>query len=95
MQLSDILLDGTKAHMLTGKVDQVLMAVYFQMGLVTSTHLADETMPLEQVSKSYQSIVALLLAVGDTIGRACTCARSWSATTGSFARRARTRSRAS
>jgi hypothetical protein len=63
VQLNELLADGTKVHMLAGKVDQVLMAVYFQLGLVINTHVHDDTIGHEQITKLYQSVVALLLTV--------------------------------
>lgn len=63
LQLNELLCDGTKAHLLAGKIDQVLMAVYFQLGLVLTTHMADDATPQQDVARMFQSIASLLLTV--------------------------------
>uniref|UniRef100_A0A915HHT2 TOG domain-containing protein n=1 Tax=Romanomermis culicivorax TaxID=13658 RepID=A0A915HHT2_ROMCU len=73
VQLDEILKDGSKNHYLTGKIDQLLMAVYFQFRMACSTHMKDINVDQNDVLRLYRHLVVVLLSLcsaGDLIKEA-------------------------
>ncbi len=59
----DELVKEEKCEVLTGKVDQILTALYFQLRMAYSTHMADDSIEKSQVVDIYRSIGSMLLSV--------------------------------
>lgn len=49
---------------MAGKVDTVLTALYFQLRVIYSTHMNDDSISPHELTKLYQSLCAMLLSVG-------------------------------
>ncbi len=63
LQLEELIKDDERSGLLKGKVDQILMALYFQLRMAYSTHMADEEIDKKEVVQLYRSLGAMFLSV--------------------------------
>lgn len=64
-QLDEIIKDPTKVNLLAEKVDQLLMAIYFQYRMAFNRHMVDDAVNKEDVVKLYRLLSVVLLSVSD------------------------------
>lgn len=66
-QLDELVRDTGKLFMVSGKVDQILTALYFQLRIVYNTHMTDDGVDKRELVQLYRSLCAMLLTVRDVL----------------------------
>lgn len=62
-QIDEVLRQEDKAEVMSGHIDQFLIATFMQLRLIYSTHLADERLDKSDISKLYSCIIGNMLSV--------------------------------
>uniref|UniRef100_A0A914V058 TOG domain-containing protein n=1 Tax=Plectus sambesii TaxID=2011161 RepID=A0A914V058_9BILA len=63
VQLEELVRDTGKLFMVSGKIDQILTALYFQLRIVYNTHMTDESADKRELVQLYRSLCAMLLSL--------------------------------
>lgn len=62
-QIDEVLRQEDKAEVMSGHIDQFLIATFMQLRLIYSTHMADERLDKTDVIKLYSCIIGNMLSV--------------------------------
>lgn len=62
-QIDEVLRQEDKAEVMSGHIDQFLIATFMQLRLINSTHLADERLDKREIIKLYSCIIGNMLSL--------------------------------
>lgn len=62
-QIDEVLRQEDKAEVMSGHIDQFLIATFMQLRLIYSTHLADDRLEKSDISKLYSCIIGNMLSL--------------------------------
>lgn len=62
-QIDEVLRQEDKAEVMSGHIDQFLIATFMQLRLIYSTHMADERLDKSDIIKLYSCIIGNMLSV--------------------------------
>ncbi|XP_031724017.1 cytoskeleton-associated protein 5 isoform X2 [Anarrhichthys ocellatus] len=62
-QIDEVLRQEDKAEVMSGHIDQFLIATFMQLRLIYSTHMADERMDKKDIMKLYSCIIGNMLSL--------------------------------
>ncbi|XP_008309452.1 cytoskeleton-associated protein 5 isoform X1 [Cynoglossus semilaevis] len=62
-QIDEVLRQDDKAEVMSGHIDQFLIATFMQLRLIYSTHMADEHMDKKDIMKLYSCIIGNMLSL--------------------------------
>lgn len=70
-QIDEVLRQEDKAEVMSGHIDQFLIATFMQLRLIYSTHMADDRLDKTDIIKLYSCIIGNMLSVS------CCCMLTW------------------
>uniref|UniRef100_A0A3Q3ETC6 Cytoskeleton associated protein 5 n=1 Tax=Labrus bergylta TaxID=56723 RepID=A0A3Q3ETC6_9LABR len=62
-QIDEVLLQEDKAEVMSGHIDQFLIATFMQLRLIYSTHMADDRLPKKDIIRLYSCIIGNMLSL--------------------------------
>lgn len=63
LQIDEVLRQEDKAEVMSGHIDQFLIATIMQLRLINSTHMADDRVDKKDIIKLYSCIIGNMLSV--------------------------------
>lgn len=70
-QIDEVLRQEDKAEVMSGHIDQFLIATFMQLRLIYSTHMADDRMEKADIIKLYSCIIGNMLSVSSCLLLIC------------------------
>lgn len=65
-QIDEVLRQEDKAEVMSGHIDQFLIATFMQLRLLYNTHMADDRLDKRDIFKLYSCIIGNMLSVSHT-----------------------------
>ena len=70
-QIDEVLRQEDKAEVMSGHIDQFLIATFMQLRLIYSTHMADDRLDKRDIIKLYSCIIGNMLSVSHCLPLLC------------------------
>lgn len=67
LQIDEVLRQEDKAEVMSGHIDQFLIATFMQLRLIYSTHMADDRLEKSDIFKLYSCIIGNMLSVSSCL----------------------------